>query len=116
LLVHPDDRLRVLFEAEAARRTGTGWSFEYRLRRYDGVYRWLLSRALPEVHPPDAPVFWHGALTEVHLERELSEARRRGEAELRFLADSIPELVWTASAEGLVEYYNQFTIDYTGLT
>ncbi|TGE24450.1 PAS domain S-box protein [Hymenobacter aquaticus] len=116
LLVHPDDRLRVLYEAEAARRTGTGWSYEYRLRRFDGVYRWMLSRALPEVHPPDAPVFWHGALTEVHLARELSEARRRGEAELRFLADSIPELIWTASAEGLVEYYNQFTIEYTGLT
>ncbi|MBG8554662.1 PAS domain-containing sensor histidine kinase [Hymenobacter guriensis] len=116
LLVHPDDRLRVLYESAAGRRTGTGWNFEYRLRRYDGVYRWMLSRALPEVHPPEAPFFWHGALTEVHLERELSEARRRGEAELRFLADSIPELVWTASAEGLVDYYNQFTMEYTGLT
>lgn len=116
LLVHPEDRLRVLFEAEAGRRTGTGWNFEYRLRRYDGTYRWMLSRSLPETHPPEAPVFWHGALTEVHQERELSEARRRGEAELRFLADSIPELVWTASAEGLVEYYNQYTHEYTGLT
>ncbi|AHJ97505.1 histidine kinase [Hymenobacter swuensis DY53] len=116
LLIHPDDRLRVLYEAEFARRAGAGWNFEYRLRRYDGAYRWLLSRALPEMHPPDAPVYWHGALTEVHQERELSEARRRGEAELRFLADSIPELVWTASAEGLVEYYNQYTLEYTGLT
>ncbi|WP_226268818.1 PAS domain-containing sensor histidine kinase [Hymenobacter pini] len=116
LLIHPDDRLRVLYEAEAARRTGTGWSFEYRLRRYDGQYRWILSRALPEVHPPDPPVFWHGALTEIHSQRELSEARRRGEAALQFLADSIPELVWTASAEGLVDYYNQYTLDYTGLT
>ncbi|RZK46663.1 MAG: PAS domain S-box protein [Hymenobacter sp.] len=97
LLVHPDDRLRVLYEAQNARQTGTGWSFEYRLRRYDGHFRWVLSRALPEVHPPDSPAFWHGALTEIHLQRELSEARRRGEAELRFLADSIPELIWTAS-------------------
>lgn len=116
LLIHPEDRLRVLYEAEAGRRAGAGWNFEYRLRRYDGMYRWMLSRSLPEVHPPDAPVFWHGALTEVHQERELSEARRRGEAELRFLADSIPELVWTASAEGLVNYYNQYTHEYTGLT
>lgn len=116
LLVHPDDRLRVLFESETARRTGTGWNYEYRLRRYDGQYRWMLSRALPEVHPPEQPMAWHGALTEVHLERELSEARRRGEAELRFLADSIPELVWTTSAEGLVEYYNHYTKSYSGLT
>ncbi len=116
LLIHPDDRLRVLYESDAARRAGTGWNFEYRLRRYDGQFRWMLSRALPEVHPPDPPVFWHGALTEIHSQRELSEARRRGEAALQFLADSIPELVWTASAEGLADYYNQYTLDYTGLT
>jgi PAS domain S-box-containing protein len=60
LLIHPDDRLRVLYEAETARRTGTGWNYEYRLRRFDGQYRWVLSRALPEVHLPDPPVYWHG--------------------------------------------------------
>jgi len=116
LLIHPDDRLRVLYEAENARRLGTGWNYEYRLRRFDGEYRWMLSRALPEVHPPDSPIYWHGALTEIHLQRELSEARRRGEAEVRFLADSIPELIWTATAEGLIDYYNQYTTEYSGLT
>ncbi|OON70533.1 PAS domain-containing sensor histidine kinase [Hymenobacter sp. CRA2] len=116
LLIHPDDRLRVLYQSEAARKAGVGWSYEYRLRRYDGHYRWMLSRALPELHAPGQPVYWHGALTEVHDQRELSEARRRGEAELRFLADSIPELIWTATPEGFVEYYNRFTEDYSGLS
>lgn len=116
LLIHPDDRLRVLYESETARRVGTGWNYEYRLRRHDGEYRWMLSRAMPEVHPPDPPVCWHGALTEIHLQRELSEARRRGEAELRFLADSIPELIWTASEEGLMDYYNHYTTQYSGLS
>jgi PAS domain S-box-containing protein len=116
LLIHPDDRLRVLYESEATRRAGTGWNYEYRLRRFDGQYRWVLSRALPEVHPPDAPVYWHGALTEVHDQRELADALRRGEAELRFLADSIPELIWTATAEGFIDYYNRYTADYSGLS
>jgi PAS domain S-box-containing protein len=116
LLIHPDDRLRVLYEAETARRTGTGWNYEYRLRRFDGQYRWVLSRALPEVHLPDPPVYWHGALTEVHDQRELADALRRGEAEVRFLADSIPELIWTATAEGFIDYYNHYTTDYSGLT
>jgi PAS domain S-box-containing protein len=115
LLIHPDDRLRVLYESEAARRAGAGWNYEYRLRRYDGHYRWVLSRALPEVHPPDPPVYWHGALTEVHDQRELADALRRGQAEVRFLADSIPELIWTATAEGFIDYYNRYTTDYSGL-
>jgi PAS domain S-box-containing protein len=115
LLIHPEDRLRVLYESEAARRAGAGWNYEYRLRRYDGQYRWVLSRALPEVHPPEPPVYWHGALTEVHDQRELADALRRGEAEVRFLADSIPELIWTATAEGFIDYYNRYTTDYSGL-
>jgi PAS domain S-box-containing protein len=116
LLIHPDDRLRVLYQAETARAAGKGWSYEYRLRRHDGQYRWLLSRALPELHAPDQAVFWHGALTEIHDQRELAEALRRGEAELRFLADSISELIWTATAEGFIDYYNRYTGDYSGLT
>jgi PAS domain S-box-containing protein len=116
LLIHPDDRVRVLYQSVSARAGGIGWNYEYRLRRHDGQYRWMLSRALPELHAPDQAVFWHGALTEVHDQRELAEALRRGEAELRFLADSIPELIWTATAEGFIDYYNQFTGDYTGLT
>ncbi|MFD2721325.1 PAS domain S-box protein [Hymenobacter monticola] len=116
LLIHPDDRLRVLYQSDTARASGIGWSYEYRLRRHDGQYRWMLSRALPELHAPDQAVFWHGALTEVHDQRELADALRRGEAELRFLADSIPELIWTATAEGFIDYYNSYTGEYSGLT
>ncbi|GAB3852110.1 hypothetical protein GCM10028822_19460 [Hymenobacter terrigena] len=116
LLIHPDDRLRVLYQSDSARAAGIGWNFEYRLRRHDGQYRWLLSRALPELHGPDQAVFWHGALTEIQDQRELAEALRRGEAELRFLADSIPELIWTATAEGFIDYYNEYTAEYSGLT
>ncbi|UOQ65999.1 PAS domain-containing protein [Hymenobacter volaticus] len=55
LLIHPDDRLRVLYQTDAARNAGIGWSYEYRLRRHDGQYRWVLSRALPELHAPIRP-------------------------------------------------------------
>ncbi|KUG07750.1 PAS domain-containing sensor histidine kinase [Solirubrum puertoriconensis] len=116
LLIHPDDRLRVMYQSESARKAGVGWSYEYRLRRHDGQYRWMLSRALPELHVPDKPVFWHGAVTEVNDQRELSEALRRGEAELRFLADSIPQLIWTATSQGFIDYYNQHTLAYSGLS
>jgi PAS domain S-box-containing protein len=34
----------------------------------------------------------------------------------RFLADTIPQLVWTATPDGNVDYYNQRWLDYTGLT
>ncbi|MDU0371427.1 PAS domain-containing protein [Hymenobacter endophyticus] len=116
LLVHPDDRLRVLHQMDVARATGAAWSYECRLRRYDGQYRWMLSRAVPENHAFGKPAYWHGAMVEVHDQRELAEVLRKAEAELRFLADSIPELIWIASPTGLVNYYNQFISEYSGLT
>lgn len=36
--------------------------------------------------------------------------------EYKFLADSIPEIIWTSNPDGSVEYYNRYWFDYTGLT
>ncbi|HEX2188926.1 MAG TPA: PAS domain-containing protein, partial [Longimicrobiaceae bacterium] len=43
------------------------------------------------------------------------EALRRSEERYRFLADSIPQLVWTTRADGYHEYYNRRWYEYTGL-
>jgi PAS domain S-box-containing protein len=52
-------------------------------------------------------------LNEVHERaRNLEESHRR----YRFLAESSPGLVWTATAGGSVDYFNQRWCDYSGLT
>lgn len=38
------------------------------------------------------------------------------EQRYRFLAESIPQMVWTAEPDGTITYYNQRWYDYTGLT
>jgi PAS domain S-box-containing protein len=43
---------------------------------------------------------------------ELSESERR----YRFMADAMPQIVWTATADGDLDYYNQRWLDYTGMT
>ena len=65
------------------------------------------------------------------IERKLAEAERdqfleqeqaaRALAEVnernyRFLAETIPQIVWTARPDGYVDYYNQRWFDYTGQT
>lgn len=44
-LVHPDDRARVTGSAEGS--SGQSTSFEFRLRRHDGVYHWVTERIAP---------------------------------------------------------------------
>ncbi|MEJ7822322.1 MAG: PAS domain S-box protein [Chitinophagaceae bacterium] len=36
--------------------------------------------------------------------------------EFKFLADSIPQIVWTSQPDGYLDYYNQHWIDYTGMS
>ena len=36
--------------------------------------------------------------------------------EFKFLADSIPQIIWTSLPDGNLDYYNQHWFDYTGLT
>ena len=44
--------------------------------------------------------------------------KEKGESELRyrFLADSIPQIAWTAKPDGNLDYYNQRWFDYAGTT
>ncbi len=57
----------------------------------------------------------------LRTERELKEAkiastRLEGEQRYSFLADTVPQVIWTARPDGGVDYYNKAWFDYTGLT
>jgi PAS domain S-box-containing protein len=45
--LQPEDRARAAARWEQATSTGEPYEIEYRLRRHDGVYRWMLGRAKP---------------------------------------------------------------------
>ena len=46
--VHPEDLQRYLAQAEIAYKTPQVFSIEYRLMRFDGVYRWVTESASPD--------------------------------------------------------------------
>jgi PAS domain S-box-containing protein len=47
-------------------------------------------------------------------ERALEEVRRASEKRYQELAESMPQIVWTASADGRTTYWNRRWFDYTG--
>jgi PAS domain S-box-containing protein len=47
---------------------------------------------------------------------ELVQALRASEEQYRFLAEAIPQIVWTARPDGYLDYYNRRWFEYTGLT
>jgi PAS domain S-box-containing protein len=96
-------------------RTGEAFNMRYRLRRADGVYRWVDGRAEP-LHGSDGRiVHWYGVYVDVDERQRAEEALRDTERQLRLLIDAIPALVWCATSDGEPSYLNKRMIDFTGI-
>ena len=48
--------------------------------------------------------------------QQLAELQRESEERYRFLAESVPQHIWTTSASGEVDYLNERTLEYFGRT
>ena len=94
--------------------TGEPYDVEYRCRRHDGVWRWMLGRALP-IHDTQGRITrWLGTCTDIHEAKRAEDgakqaeaAARESEAKFRGLAESLPQLVWTAEGASRPDYFNR---------
>ncbi len=74
--VHPDDRQKTWDAWQQAVQTDSIYSFESRLRRADGIYRWWLIRAV-SLHDENGKITnWFGAGTDIHEIKESEEQLR----------------------------------------
>ena len=74
--IHPDDRqvtFRAWSEAVGSR---SMYRVEYRLRRADGVYRWMEARGVPVAEADGSVREWVGMNTDVHDRKEAEDALR----------------------------------------
>ena len=58
---------------ERSLKTGVAYETEYRMRRYDGVYRWLLARAVPLRDEEGRIVKWFGTCTDIHDQKTIND-------------------------------------------
>lgn len=75
-LIHPDDRARTLARWRQSIAAGELYEIESRMRRWDGVYRWVLARAHPVRNDAGQIVRWMGTCTDIHEQKELGERFR----------------------------------------
>ncbi|MEZ4903794.1 MAG: PAS domain-containing protein [Spirosomataceae bacterium] len=80
-IVHPEDRKENIKKWINSITTGEDFLFEHRFRRYDGEYRWQLSRATPQKDENGVIQRWVGTSTDIQsqkvftseLEKQVSE-------------------------------------------
>ncbi|WP_375419008.1 PAS domain-containing protein [uncultured Hymenobacter sp.] len=70
-LVHPDDEARVAREISQAVAAGREYQVEFRLRRHDGQYRWMLGRNVPRFDADGRVTMWIGGGIDVHDQKTM---------------------------------------------
>jgi PAS domain S-box-containing protein len=74
--VHPEDRAQVLERNDAAFDASAPFGIEYRLRRHDGEYRWMLNHGTPRLAADGTLLGYIGTCTDIH-DRVAAERRIR---------------------------------------
>lgn len=64
-IVHPDDREENMKQWMHSVQSGEPFLLEHRFRRYDGEYRWQLSRAIPQKDEKGNIQMWVGTSTDI---------------------------------------------------
>jgi PAS domain S-box-containing protein len=120
--IHPEEREDYLRQWREATRKGEPFSYQMRVRRFDGDYRWFMVRAVPLRDQRGIIVHWFGTNMDIHDQRlaEVNAARQAEMAEsehkYRSLANSSPQIVFAATANDGITFANTQWLGYSGQT
>jgi PAS domain S-box-containing protein len=112
--VHPEDFERCLATYVGAFDAREAFNMEYRLRRHDGAWRWVLDQGIPRYGFEREFAGYIGSCIDVTESREASEALRESQEHYSALAETLPHLVWTCRPDGWCDYLSRQWVEYTG--
>jgi PAS domain S-box-containing protein len=119
----PEDRLRNVEAASKAVREKSDFEVDFRIALPDGSIKRVHSVGHPVVSS-DGDVIeligTHVDITEQYaakaaLQKAFDEIKK-SEDRFRLVIDTVPALVWRSRHDGTVEFFNQPSLDYTGLS
>jgi PAS domain S-box-containing protein len=98
-VIHPDDVEHAIKALKDATKTKTKYEVEYRLRRFDGVYRNFLGRAAPVINDDGSTREWVGTCIDITERKQMQQ-------KIEEFASHIAELVQERSK--LLKHEKQF--------
>jgi PAS domain S-box-containing protein len=114
--VHDPEKLpEVLERWMASIATGQPFEMVFPLRGADGVFRQFLTRISPHIDAAGAVTSWFGVNTDITEQVKAEQALRDSEAKFRSFAQAMPNHVWTAPPDGLLDWFNDQVYQYSGV-
>ncbi len=115
--IHPDDLVaRFIAIYDAAFTARRPFQTEYRLRRADGEYRWVLETATPRFTPSGDFAGYIGSAIDITERRQVEQALRKERSFLRQVIDINPNFVFAKDREGRFTLVNKAVADAYGTT
>lgn len=113
--LHPDDLPVRLKAIEEAFETGI-LHYEGRIIWEDKSIHWFDGRGKVFYDANGEPEKMVGTIRDITIEKQHEEKLTRSEAKFRLLADSMPQHIWTATPDGVLDYFNASVYNYSGHT
>jgi PAS domain S-box-containing protein len=119
--IHDEDRPRVEGLIADALSRGGRFSAEYRVRQYDGVYRWIEASGRCHLDANSRPTRFPGVLVDIDERKHAEERLRRSESEareasqlLRAVIEAVPALIYVKDRQGRMKLANGPVLDLIG--
>jgi PAS domain S-box-containing protein len=105
--MHPEDVAPTRQAIDTAIASGTAYDVEYRTLQQDGSYRWIRAIGRADYDHRGQPHRFEGVTLDITAAKRIHESFRE-------LADAMPQIVWSADAQGNVDYLNRRWYELTG--
>jgi PAS domain S-box-containing protein len=105
--VHVDDQKRCVAIYQSSFSARCEFEMDYRLRRRDGVYRWILARGVPRYGVTGEFVGFIGSAIDVTDRRRQESALRQSEERYRAVVNSQTELVCRFTPDLTLTFVNE---------
>ncbi|HEX2205225.1 MAG TPA: PAS domain S-box protein [Longimicrobium sp.] len=92
--LHPDDLPRAVEHCSAAFEARREFRMEFRMRRADGAYRWVLDHGIPRYDDAGAFLGYVGSCIDITDLRAASDALREREERYRLVMRATRDVVW----------------------
>ncbi|RWB73981.1 MAG: PAS domain S-box protein [Mesorhizobium sp.] len=113
-VVHPDDVAKLEAALDHSLASGESFSLNYRLRRADGVYRWMSSRAEPMRNEEGSVVQWYGLSHDIDDQVRAEEALRASKRQLEQMIDAVPVNILSFAPSGKITYTSKRYLEKVG--
>ncbi|TRZ42925.1 PAS domain S-box protein [Robertkochia solimangrovi] len=112
--LHPEDRPSIDTYFKEAMKTGK-YQYESRIIKPNGDIAWIKTFGDVVFDTDGEPERLIGTIRDITPEKEQQQIIIENERKFRFLADSMPHLIWTAEPDGTMNYCNRTLKCYGGL-